>query len=452
MKRLLALLLVLLLPCAALGETWHTDVSLSVHESALAELLTPMLSDLLGMETAEEGTALAAAAAGLLNGLGLRVDEQEDAAQVSLLVGGKTLIDFTAYDEAERMVLTSGLMRGYGLTLPAEEDTSVQVDWQQLFSAMMEAGMQSIQGIESTRTQGAFSGDAYTGGVYCDTYLFDDSDVSALLKSLMTPELCAAAAELLGAAGLDASAILADLDSRHEQVAADNLHAYVLRLVWDAELLPVGLSLTVLRGQEQLATLSCGVLTTDDESLIRLVLGASSGEQNCWYDHTIRIVSGASTHYEGTCIQLTGEKDEAFAYASAVVSEPLSPVVWQMDIEVSGDVRKISYEHEAVWSGSEWTERVVSVSEQNTVDGSFMHATTLFVDEAELGMLNVSHTLCEALPVRSEELTLCDMSSTDEEQLILQDEISDLMAQVFTARLLVLLPMDVLMNLPALFQ
>lgn len=445
MKRLLALLLVLLLPAGALAEAWCADAALSVDEAYYAELLAAELAGLTGME-ASDAAVLAEVAAGLLNGMSLHVESQEDAALFEMQLGGKTLIDLAVHTDAEQMVMTSDLMRGYGLTLPVEEYEAHpalgETDWQQIAAGMLQAAMQSMSGIGCTRTAGTFAGDAYSGGVYCDTWLLDDSDIAAILSSLLTADARQAVTAILEDSGMEADTLLSELDTRHQQVAERNAHTYIVRLVSDAAQQPVGLSATVLRGEAQLATLSVGIQADS----LRIVLGTGGEDVNHWYDHLIRRESDSS--WSGTVVQFTGEKDEAYAYAAAVLSDPDSLLAWTLDVTGADDGFTWRYTHDADGRGYMQPESVRSSGE--CTGGAFLSETELLVDDRELAVLTISAGPGEAIPAMEDSLTLCDLTSTEEEQLLLQDEIAEMLASIFSMRVMLLIPMDVLTALPSL--
>lgn len=439
MKRLIALVIALLLPCGALAEAWRAGVELEVDEAYYAELLAPKLAALTGDQSV--GETLAKASGGLLNGLSLTVVAQEDAAQLDLQPGGKEFIDLAIHVKEDCAVITSDLMRGYGLLGRMNETAAPAPDLQQLSAGMLTAAAQSLSGMEHVSAQGVFAGDAYTGGTFCDTYTLDDRDVAAILSSLLTPEARAYLTELMDRSGLAAEEILGQWDAQHAAVAEANAHTYIVRLVRDAQNRLIGLSLTVLRGDAQVATLSCGFAPDG----LRIVLGTGSAEQNdWWYDFIVQAES--ETGWQGVCTQLTGAKDESFSYASAVTTDPRSLIMWQMNVTRTETGSTWRYEHEANGSDYDRPESVVSVLECSD-SGAFESVTTLLLADREMAQLHISATPCEAIAPLADGLTLCDLDSGDESQLVLQQEITDMIAQVLMARIMLLIPGDAMMLL-----
>lgn len=443
MKKLLALILALLLPGAALGEAWCFDAALSVDADYAAELLAPQMAETYE-EAASDAEAIVKAIVGLLDGLSLHVVSQEDAASVDLRVGGKAFVDFAVRVNSEQMVITSDMMPGYVLTQPMDPSDEAAVadapDWQQIVTDALASAAECMdEHVEASVSYGAFAGDAYKGGACCHTYVLDDSAVAAILGSMMTTELREAATSFLTAADMDADGILAELDALHEKVAEENAHTYIIRMVSDAAVQPVGMSVTVLREAAQVATLSVGY----GSGALRFVLGTGDDVVNRWYDFQLRAESEAS--WSGWVVQFTGNKDESFAYAAAVMTEPDSALTWTLDIERMDSGFSWRYAHQTEGRSYTLPESVVSTGEYAA--GTFQSETMLSVDDRELAQLTLSVERGEGLPALAEGLTFCDLSSMDEEQLILQDEAAALIAQVLSMRVMQLIPMDLLLLL-----
>lgn len=445
MKKLLALLLAaLLLPSAALAQTQCAELIVTVNEENCAEIIQA-----LNVFEGDNAAQLSRSMAKLMNGFGLRLYAQEDAAKLELLMSSTVLMDMTAMTTEDALVITSGLMEGYGLSIPlnllnAESDAAAklleQTDWLQLLGGVAAAGAASLAGVEMTTARGSFSGDAYTGGVYCTTIMLDDSDVAALLSALMTDELRALLTELLAYADGD-PALLGELDALHAKAAEKNAHRYIIRIVEDGAGEFVGLSAVIMQGEKQLATLSLGV--PDDETL-HIVLGLGMSEENYWYSH---VITGTLSSLKGECIEFMGAKDEDFAFALAVADAYLARRTWSMDVAAD--------DHKALWTvamdmsagEAEQTASLRGAGLVNTGTGTMKGSLNYLIGGAEYMTLTLNVAECEPLDTDVSDLTLCDLSSESEEQQALLNEIAEVMGVNLSMKLLQVIPMDLLMNL-----
>lgn len=445
MKRLLALVLACLLPCAALAETMSASMKLSVNEEHLATAMTKRFADVFD-GSADAGTLLSIVAQ-LLNGAEIGVVSQEDAASITMSLSGKQLLDFAVYTDGDAGYLTSDLMCGYALRFSVSDmenaDPVGSVDWEGVASSMVGAALQQASSIQHESTHGAFAGDAYTGGTRCETITLDDRDIAELLQAMMTPEARSAVSALSEFLGMNAEATFAQLDELHAQAASSNAHRYIIRYVTDDAYEPVGLSVTVMREEAQLATLSLGF----GDGLIRIVIGAGSGEINNWYDHVIRWSWQDGTHFSGNCVQFTGNKDEDFAYAAAVADEMISTGTWQLDVTDENGSQAWYFEHEAISGSNGSKEKLISISQASEQTSSFTNATMLLLDDQEVAALEIKMDPADALPSMPDDLTICDLDSTDAEQLAIQQEISAMLTKMLSARLLTILPPQLLMLL-----
>ena len=120
---------------------------------------------------------------------------------------------------------------------------------------------------ERTTETGQFAGDAYTGGQNRYTIRCTDRDFAFLLIRLL--DKLEGIEEALAPCGIDWNEIKADLIYDFTKIAIRNENHYILRSVTDAQNQPVGFSLTALRGEEQILTLSIGI---DYENLSNKVI------------------------------------------------------------------------------------------------------------------------------------------------------------------------------------
>ena len=445
MKKLLALLMALILPAAALAQASCTEWMLTVDEELCAKIYADS-----GLFGGEQSQKLCAALAKVMNGLGVRVTSQEDGGALEVVVGGRTLLDFTALERDGQLIITTDLAPGYGLTIPVQELSAeeaemqallAKADWRHLVSSVAKALAEAAQGIEVTTTRGSFSGDAYAGGVYCTTVMLDDSDVAALLSCVLTEDVRAVTAQLLEAMELDAEALLAEVDAFHQRVAQENVHQYVLRFVTDEVDTLVGGSAVVMRGREQLATLSVGL----DEGSMRIVFGTGMGEQNYWLDLVIvadETAQDAVIALKGTIREFLGEKEEDFRMAAAVATEFLANTTWSVNVS--------PYQNGLTWTYSQSTTLLGGTVEIITCNGMTIREDTLIctakfaLNDAEYMTLSLSRRPCKPLAADHSDLTLCDMSAPGMAQEALLEEIGEKLGMNLIVRLLEVLPMDVL--------
>ncbi len=298
MKKLLALLaaLLLMLPCAQ-AETWQAQLSVDYDAPAAASALT----ELLALFDQDELSPLIEPFAALLDGAGVRLTWQEDAVQLALLLEGQPLIDASFSVSGDRLIVTSGAVPSYALSVPVVAAEKPAAPDAAELTAIFESWLDGLPRAEST---GSFAGDAYDGGTRCTAYTLDDADIASLAQQLMTDELRAclgqeAADELLG---------------RSAAAAQENAHDYVLRLIEGADGQLIGLSFTALRGDSQLMTLSAGAGDTS----ARLVLGLGLKAENYWYalDASWQTV-GDVTQVQGESREWSAPRDEPFAFVEA---------------------------------------------------------------------------------------------------------------------------------------
>lgn len=526
MKKLLALLLALLLPLGALAETaspedseeltmdefyqlfayeaqnsaFCLEASITADEERLAALLEPSM-------TGSNAATMAKAVAKLLNGFGIKIVAQENAAYFDLLLRGSSMLDFTVYEQnEERSYITSSMMPGYAVIQDSSDDAEddaiadmLMEELSSLLPGMADAVMPLLQEIEIERTRGSFAGDAYEGGVWCTTIRLDDRQIAEILQALLTDEVRAAATGFLIASELGTAEDIQQLIELHESVAQANEHQYILRYVEDANGEPVGLSAVVMRGEEQLKTFSLGI--TDDS--LRIVTGVGGPEQNYWYDHVILLEkpeSKESTEYvqivmeygegvtagdiftgegftlaeenddftiygtyattgeanndftlRGSCIEFVGDKDSSFAYALATLEDTLVWSDWTLDVHMDGDRLEWQYAEESGIDPSVLMDGVpasTSVQANGLIDGEDVTANFICNADGEEYMSGVfSFKPCEPLPPMGDDLMIVDTQSEDPDQQQLVIETDNLMIENLTQRMLTLLPMELLVVL-----
>lgn len=446
MKRLLALLIALLLPTAALAQASCTEWLMTVDETLCAQIYAAS-----GLFDEKQAERLSAALAKVMNGLGVRVITQDNGGALEMVMAGKTVADFTALEQDDQLIITSTLAPGYAMTLPAQQLTAendaletllAQVEWAQLVSGAADALMQTADCIEVTTTRGSFSGDAYEGGVYCTAIRLDDSDVSALLSSLLTEDVRALVTALCQAMELDAESLLAEVDALNQRVAQENAYEYLIRLVSDETGRMIGVSAVVMHGTEQLATLSVGL----GEQELRIVAGTGMGEENYWLD--LVIVAGDSDEkailaVKGTVREFLGAKDQDFRMAAALAADFLASTVWTAKVSPYQNGVTWAFTQNTTYSGGETVERV-TLTGMTIREDTMICTAKLALNNAEYMTLAFSRKPCEPVTADYSGLTLCDLSVDDQAQEALLEEIGEDLGMNLVLRLLEVLPLDVL--------
>lgn len=450
MKKLLALLLALLLPAVALAEAGRIDVTLTVNEENAGRLFAE--SGIFAGNQNEE--KLCASLAKLLNGLRVSLLTQENAGRFELAVGDTVLLDLSVMLGGEDFILTSDMLNGKGLAVPLsemqlEDDAFIRLmertDWFGLLSGMGMAAMQSVQGVEATRTRGSFSGDAYTGGVYCTTITFDDAQIAALLNALLTDDLRTLIMQLAEYWEFDGEALLTQMLARNDEVTQANEHHYVLRLVEGEDLEPVGLSFTALRGNEQLATLSLGI---ENDSL-HMVVGFGLDSENYWHSHKITFAQSEDDQgmkiftVSGELKEFTSAKMNSFALASEISSEYRMKNQWQAEVRVQtgGTSWKLSSEQQ-MGTGTP----VLGMTGQGLyVPGvRFTHIATYSMDQREIMTEKLTWAPCDPIDATGEGLELLNLLDSDGET---QYELGVAWGMEIVQRLMRVIPMDMLLYL-----
>ncbi|MBQ2954809.1 MAG: hypothetical protein IJE07_14860 [Clostridia bacterium] len=449
-KRILALLLALLLPVAALAETCCLEASVQINQENAPDVFKAM--GLFAGANNEDD--LCQSLAEMVDGFAIRVVTQEDANRFTMAFDDTNLLEMSVIASGADLVITSELLGSNALLIPADlmspEDAAfVQLmegtDWLQLLGGVVSAAAAHLDGFEVTTQRGSFSGDAYAGGVYCTTCTFDDADIAALLSAAMTDEvreLILAVAEYLG---FDGEGFIAGIEQAHQDASAANTHHYIVRVVYDAAYAPIGLSATVLAGEKQLATLSVGY--ADGELLI--VAGLPMDDVNFWHCHGISLTKttdeDGAIHLalEGSIVEFTGLKDEDFAFAAAVFEETLYELDWSAQINLVGD--------NAAWSFESVQGTDVATGSGMTAKG-FLLGGTRFSNTCSYsfgGKVYMTERItwapCDPISTDLSGYTLCDVMAAEDAGLL--NEMGADLTTELTTRLLKVVPMQLLLYL-----
>lgn len=435
MKKLLAILLVLMLPVCATAEAYSFTFDIKTGEAFLQFVENAMRLE--GAEAADEATEAAKMLQSLVNGMGMDLVAQEDAFAMQLRFSGEELMDLTAYEDAQELMLISSLIPGYALTTMQESDAAQaaaleQIDWVGAALSVLPPVTAWCNELQSTVAQGLFVGDAYEGGVKCTTWSIDDQAVAALVEAVLTEDVCTALKAVFTAMEMDADDILSQIHEQNKLVAQENLHTYLLRWVQDAQDQPVGTSLTVLKNGEQIATISMGF--QDDGC--RMVIGLGLDTQNYWCETIVQDAS-ADEVWQLTCRsrEWASDKENAFAYISAV-KEPETDLSWNIAIG------------ENSWECIVHDRSEVILTSNGTLDaqaGNMKGQITFGTDAAPI--LNVEFTMGSTTDILPMSADVTKVSADDPEDAEQYEQLIKQLTATLMARLIKLLPLQMILEM-----
>ena len=283
-KAVASLLALLLLTGCAVPSLAESGYVFEVSFEASEDQMTAFEKDLGG--DGKTGTAIAQ----LLNLLRFTSSTSADNSVSLLLTAGDTdLLSAAArVQENGLLQIASNLFPGIRLEmdLPSDENLSQWSNFAACISAAVEKislqsvalrgeAMLFIDSLNPEVESGVFSGDAYTGGVERYTYRFDNRDVAFLFLRLVNK--LEGMDEVFSTYGCDWKAAKRELTDICMDFADKNEYHYIVRTVYDEHLNPlrsyqpdpIGQSVTVFRGEEQVATLSLG----QKDQVEKIVLG-----------------------------------------------------------------------------------------------------------------------------------------------------------------------------------
>lgn len=371
MKKLAALLLVLLLPFTASAEAYRLSVTVEADETLLLSEAGTLLQ-LLPESALAEGELLVTLLARVLNGFGLTMTAQADASEAALFLSGEEALRMTVHRVEDGMLLTSPMLNGYALSVADKEE---DLSWP-----------------EAAVVSGAFSGDAYAGGTQCTawTYLLDEVDVSLIVR-----------------------AVTDDADQ------------------------PVGMSLTVLQADAQLATLSLGF----GQDGFTLVTGLGLPAQNYWHRLTCtQTEEGETIYLNGTVEEWLADKTEGFSSVSALYA-PAEVSKLRAAITLSGE--------NAAWSGKmcreDGVETICTFEGAISPEGTLLNAALSLGSSPSRAALTLRLALDAAEPLAPLDASVLTCAQEDDAALF------DTLVKQFTAsaaaRMIKLLPMDLILEL-----
>lgn len=448
MKKLFAVLLAMMMPLCAMAETYCLTLTVDTDDVLFPMYMKQALLEQPDLIPADDVDVYVRLMQHLTNGLGLQVTMQENAVAMDAQVAGGNLIDLVLHASEDAMYLTSTLLPGYAMTeesdhpsadrLETSADSEV-VNWDTISISVQNAIDAWLANLKPTVSTGTFAGDAYEGGTVCMTWMLTDSDIAALVSSTATEELRRGISSVCESTGVDAAALFSQFDERNAAVADVDAYMYILRKVTDAAGELRGLSLTILEDVAQIVTVSIGFTKKD----MTLVLGLGLAEQNYWWQFTakknernnITFLSGASREW-------MADKTQSFPYVSTT-NAPLTAYEWHCNVTKSGnrylwdasvyeDNDRPDYRYLFSSSGS------LNPKEQQ-LDGSISWGDSPYVP------LTLKFKFCPVEPIAplDPSLTLCSVSEEEDEQL--SQELSNRFTAALMARLIKLLPLDLVM-------
>lgn len=250
MKRFLALLLAVVLLCgAALAEEHGLEINWQADTAAMADYFK-----VIGMAE-EDRMLMADAIATLLNTLKVQAVWKDDgtAAQGIVNLQGEELVSGVYVVTDGTMYMSTNLLPGCVLKAEASEAQEA-ADVMLLAKELKSVWDAWLGAIDVKMEQGLFSGNAYSGGDSCSTYVFSDEQVGMLAKAMLENDTLAAAAQQ--ATRKTKAKLLNDLEKKLAEVQQH--YTYQLRVVREGEQV-IGLSLTVLLADAPVLTVSLGV-------------------------------------------------------------------------------------------------------------------------------------------------------------------------------------------------
>lgn len=280
MKKLAALLAALMLPLCALGETYGLTLSVTADRTALTQDVRRML-DASGTDADAE--KMADFIAGMLDGLRAEVVFQADARwEASLSLPGREMLTLLGGREGEAAYLMCPLL------------TADTLQWA-VDQADPDAHLQRwLADLPAETATGAFRGDAFDGGARCTTWTIDAAALESLAQAISPVWTL-----LCGEGQADGA---------------------LLRAVYDEHDALIGVTVTAMAAETQIATASLGLR----ENGCTLVLGLGLAHENYWWELNVsRTLSDNVTFLRAVSREWTAPKTDSFAYARAM-SAPVS--------------------------------------------------------------------------------------------------------------------------------
>lgn len=437
MKRLLALLAAFVLPVCALAEPY----AVSIQVDAAGEAFLQLAESFIQMEdgdTTQDTVLEAELLQKLIHSLRLEIVEDDNSASVDLFHGEQRLIDYVCYANASDILITSTMCPGYTLKAEAMAGgiAADQIDWTGTLMSAFAAAVEWFATIEPVVSHGLFAGDAYDVGTKCTTWKINDADIVDLVNAMLTEDVRTAVKALAESAEYDGEALLAQIAQKGEQVAQENLYSYLLRMVQDEEDRVVGASLSIMKTDKQLATISAG---TNAEG-VKIVMGLGLPQENYWGELTINCaLMNDEFQIAGMAQEWNAPKDEAYSY----VSHAKEPVA-------SGNYSFAAKTNEA---GYEW-QAAISSQDQAVFEcsGNYVSADDSFASVICMGSMDtpvmqvlLSGKPAAEIPAMDPTNTVCTIDQPEDAELY--EKLMSRIAASLMARLIKVLPMELVMKM-----
>lgn len=400
MKKLAALLLAVFMPLCASAEAIRFSISAESDETLLLSRAEPML-ELLHEEYVEQAKMLVSLFARVMNGFGLELTVQGDASEMCLSLSGTEVVRVSLHQRGDELLLVSPMLKGYALR-----------------AAKPPVETSALANAVPTQTTGVFAGDAYEGGTQCMTWTLPGNALTELILPEDYADALTTALDTLDIALPDASAI-----------------SIILRIVQNDANDVVGISITLLRSERQLATLSIGM----GAEQLTVVTGLGLNEQNHWCRLRCSISQEADSIYlNGQVEEWLWNKEESFSSVSGL-NAPM--VVYPVRATVTMTQESL------IWSGKLLAENGMETlaTFAGNMTGANVNAAVCLGGSAAKSPLTIRFTVenVEDIAPVDEALKTCALS---EDAATFGTLVKQLSAAV-TARMLKLLPMDVIMQL-----
>lgn len=443
MKKLLAFLLVLLLPISVLADSMQMTLEVQADAQVFPAYAKAMLKSICQMDDAD-AAKYANALSALLQDLKIQIVEQEDAVAIDVEIAGSALLDLTFHETADAAYMTSTLLPGYAFVTAVGEGTAsseAENDWNILSAGVKEKIGQWFERAEPTIASGVFQGDAYAGGTQCKTWLLTDQDIAETVSDFMDSPMRTVLAKILIDNGEDTDTLLQRIEALNALVSKESKHYYIIRKVENDAGELIGASCTFMKDASQLATVSLGL----DGDKRRLVLGLGLNQQNYWWEYRIQKKQREHlTLLKGESREWTAAKEDAFAYIKETYVSSAT-YVWSCNLTESGN--------RLLWDGSVYEGETTSSENKCFAFSGGMNRSAATLD-AEFSLVLASRTPIrirfssspgEAIGPIGANLVLCDPYDTEDKTLY--DTLYTQLSFEMVSRLMQLLPLDVIMTL-----
>ena len=443
MKKMLALLVALWLPMNCFAESTKIVVSIETSEGFQKLLENAMLSGQNEVTVSTNDAALTAALIdALINGLNLIVEVQDDSAKVEVKIRNNTLLDMVVHTSDEQVLITSSLFPGHAIK--AEQADAVKQptpelrvdEWEQILDELCIAGAAWFEQIDNSNAYGAFSGDVFDGGSSCQTIHVSDAELAELISAILDSD-----SQIIRSLFEERPYLTAEVEALNQQIASENRYTYTLRLVRNEADQLIGITAAVFDQAAQVATLSIGL----QDNAINMVLGVGLDDVNHWWNASIvELHEDEKQVWLGTSREWQSPKQQGYSY-TAQYQVPLASYCWRYETSAQLDATNWHWE---LYQGDDWAQEQRIWCAQGELSNKENIATThvaYYDGSKELFSANFEISAGASVSAFDESLVICDLSDPrDEEELQAVLKIAE---ATLSARLLKLLPMNVLLNM-----